>query len=74
MTMTIPSDYLVQGSTHFFVLRVTSYYGGSAEAEVEVFKSTQELPALKVCCCEVLVLFLAVPVLAAFEAPDYSPY
>lgn len=72
--MTIPSEYLAQGSTYSFVLRVTSNYGGSAEAEVEVLKSTEELPALKVCCCEVLVLVLVIPVLAAFEAPDYNPY
>lgn len=48
LTVTIPSDELVQGSTYTFVLRVTSVYGGSAEAEVSVFKSQQALLALKV--------------------------
>lgn len=48
LTVTIPSDYLVQGSTYSFMLRVENMFGGAAEAEATVFKSSQELLALKV--------------------------
>lgn len=48
MTVTVPSEYLTQGSMYSFKLRAESVLGGSGEAEVTVFKSTQELLALKV--------------------------
>lgn len=48
MTVVIPSEYLSLGSTYSFVLRVVTVLGGSAEAGVSVFKSQQELLAMKV--------------------------
>lgn len=48
LTLVIPSDYLAQDASFSFGLTVTTDLGGSGEASVTVFKSSQELPALKV--------------------------
>ena len=48
LTLVIPSDYLAQGTSFSFGLTVTTDLGGSGEASVTIFKSSQELPALKV--------------------------
>lgn len=48
LTVTIPSDAMVQGATYVFVLRVDTALGGSAEAEVEVYKSSRVLLISKV--------------------------
>ena len=48
LTLVIPSEYLAQEFFFSFGLTVTNDLGGSGEASVTVFKSSQELPALKV--------------------------
>lgn len=48
LTLVIPSEYLALGVYFSFGLTVTTDLGGSGEASVTVFKSTQELPLLKV--------------------------
>lgn len=48
LTLVVPSNYLAEGSTYTFTLRVTSMFGGSAETSVSVFKSSLPLPAVKV--------------------------
>lgn len=40
LRVTIPSDYMAQGSTYAFALRVETAFGGFSEAEVEVYKSS----------------------------------
>lgn len=49
LTVTIPSEYLQQQSTFSFVLRVDTVLGGSSEATVDVYKSSQEVLVSKVC-------------------------
>lgn len=46
--VTLPSTSLGEGSTYTFGLRVESALGVSGEASIEVFKSAEALPALKV--------------------------
>lgn len=48
LVVTLPSASLDEGSTYWFGLRVTMGLGLWSEASVEVFKSTDALPALKV--------------------------
>ncbi len=48
LTVDIPSDYLPQGVSFLFGPTVTTALGGSGEANVPAFKSSQELPVLKV--------------------------
>lgn len=48
LRVTIPSDYMAQGSTYAFVLRVETAFGGFSEAEVEVHKSSTVLLNTKV--------------------------
>lgn len=47
--VTLPIDSLDEGSTYSFSLRVTTAVGVWGEAQVEVFKASDALPALKVC-------------------------
>ena len=46
--MVIPSENLDEGLTYSFSLRVTTALGGFGEARVEVLKSADALPTLKV--------------------------
>lgn len=48
LTVTIPSEYMPQQTSIAFVLRVDTELGGSSEVEVVVYKSSVELPVLKV--------------------------
>jgi len=48
LIVAVPSQNLDEGSTYYFSLRVTTAQGGWGEARVEVFKSADALPALKV--------------------------
>lgn len=48
LTVTVPSVYLEGGFTYEVTLRVTSVFGGSAETSVNVLKSLQAVPAVKV--------------------------
>lgn len=48
LTVEVPSDFLSEGASYAFTLRVATLLGGSAEATVIVFKSTQDMLSLKV--------------------------
>lgn len=48
LTVTIPSGVMALESTYDFVLRVDTTLGGSGEARVQVYKSSQELLISKV--------------------------
>lgn len=48
LTVTIPSDVMALESTYGFVLRVDTTLGGTGEARVRVYKSSQELLISKV--------------------------
>ncbi|CAM9207243.1 unnamed protein product, partial [Ectocarpus fasciculatus] len=48
LTVIVPSEYMAQGFSYTFVLRVETALGGSSTAEVEVFKSPAELLLSKI--------------------------
>lgn len=48
LTIMVPSEYMAQGLSYTFVLRVETALGGSSTAEVQVFKSPAELLLSKV--------------------------
>ncbi len=57
----LPSESLSVQSTYLFSLQVTTAFLGSGEASVEVFKSADALPSLKVCPPLVWVTFASTP-------------
>ncbi|CAM9627536.1 unnamed protein product, partial [Ectocarpus sp. 12 AP-2014] len=54
LTVRVPSEYIAQGLSYTFVLRVETALGGSSTAEAEVFKSPAELLLSKIVGSSVL--------------------